>query len=85
MKISKSKKESSSEIANFSVHCQIGLEKELSIGDILVKSNGGTVELYGKTDFKEKADKIIDIALKTKGAKKVVFYLIIFQREVISL
>ncbi len=64
---------------------KIGLEKELSLGDILVKTKGGTVELYGKTDSKEKADKIIDIALKTKGVKEVVSYLIIFQREVISL
>ncbi len=64
---------------------KIGIEKGLSLGDILVKSKGGVVELYGKIDSKEKADKIIDIALKTKGVKEVASYLIIFQRKVISL
>lgn len=64
---------------------QIGLEKNLSLGDILIKSNGGIVELYGRVDSKEKADKIIDIALKTRGVKEVISYLIIFEPEKIFL
>ena len=58
---------------------QIALQKDISLDDILIKSNSGIVELYGRVDSKEKADKIIDIVLKTRGVKKVVSYLIILE------
>ena len=64
---------------------KISLEKDIPLRDILIISKDGVVELFGKVDSKDKAEKIIDIALKTRGVKEVVSYLIIIEPAILEL
>ncbi|WP_281951629.1 BON domain-containing protein [Nitrosophilus kaiyonis] len=64
---------------------KVAIEKEISLGNILIVTNNQVVELYGKVPSKEIADKIIDISLKTRGVKEVRSYLIIIEKGIISL
>ncbi|BCD68819.1 BON domain-containing protein [Nitratiruptor sp. YY09-18] len=52
-------------------------DKSIPSSTILVTVHNGRVELYGKVNSKETADKALDIALHTRGVKEVVSYLII--------
>lgn len=64
---------------------KIGIQKDISLGNILIITKNGNVELFGKVSSKEDAEKIIDLALKTNGVKEVVSYLIIIEPKTLSL
>ena len=51
--------------------------KDVPYSTILVLVRDGKVELYGKVHSQKTAEKILDIALHTKGVKQVTSYLII--------
>ena len=52
-------------------------QKEIHSGSILVLVHNQHVELFGKVHSKKEADRIIDIALHTKGVRSVTSYLIV--------
>jgi len=52
-------------------------DKQIPSSTILVTVHDGRVELYGKVGSKKIADRALDIALKTRGVKEAVSYLII--------
>ena len=60
---------------------KISIQKDISVKNLLILSKNGQVELFGKVNSKDIADKVINISLKTGGVKEVISYLIIIEHS----